>query len=350
MKKAFLFLGVLLLIVVGYVLFILSSTGFFRSIPTTSAGTVVQSIPLPGVEDLQILQAERVDILSFDDRKSRRDGLPAKGGLYYLDLSQPTLEATPIAIPIEDFRPHGISLYQVDSRTYKLFVINHSQGKHTIEEFILKGDQAYYQRSYAHELMVSPNDLVAVSASQFYFTNDHKHLSGFPRFLEDYGGAGKANVVFFDGTNFKEVAGGIAYANGINYDTERRLLFVGSSRGFLVKVYEAAENGNLEFVEDIPIGSGADNLEFDDAGNLLVGCHPNLMAFANYAKGKSEYSPSEIIQITYFGKNKHQISSLFIDDGQLVSASSVAGRYQDYLIIGNVMDNEVLVWKNINPK
>ena len=193
--------------------------------------------------------------------------------------------------------------------------------------------------------MVSPNDVVMLDENRFYFTNDHKYEEGVGRFLEDYGGLGLSNVVYFDGKNFKEVAKGIGYANGINYDKERKLLFVASPRNFEVKVYTTNEDGSLNFIEDIDCGTGVDNIEFDSEGNLWIGAHPNLLGFSSYAGGSSEIAPSEIIKIAYRGKNDYTIKQVYINDGNEMSASTVAAPYQDVIITGNVMDSHFLVLK-----
>ncbi len=345
MKKVLLFLIVVVISLVAYVFYILCSTGFFTTITPETRGEIIQKMYLPGVEDLQVVASDSFAIFSSDDREARRLGAPVNGGLYKVDLRRKPYTYKLLEVSIDDFRPHGISLYKLDSVRYKLWVINHGNGKHSIEEFILKDSTLSFQRSYADPLLNSPNDLVAVSESEFYFTNDHKHLTGFGRFFEDYGGLGKASVVYFDGISFREVASEIDYANGINFDPTRNLVFVGSSRGFEVLVYERLERGTLNFIESIPLPAGADNIEFDQNGYLLIGCHPNLMAFARYAQGKEMYAPSEIIRINYKAKSDYSVTSVFKDDGSLVSASSTAAKFDNHLIIGNVKAEYVLIWK-----
>ncbi|MBE9488738.1 MAG: hypothetical protein IMY67_00470, partial [Bacteroidetes bacterium] len=141
---------------------------------------------------------------------------------------------------------------------------------------------------------------------------------------------------------------GIAYANGINFDAKRNLIFVASPRKFLVKVYSRNTDGSLEFIEDIPCGTGVDNIEFDSDGNLWIGAHPNLLKFAAYAKGKEAMSPSEIIKIAYKGKNDYTVEKIFVNDGTAMSSSSVAAPFKDLILTGNVMDNKFLILKRNN--
>ena len=52
-------------------------------------------------------------------------------------------------------------------------------------------------------------------------------------------------------------------------------------------------------------------------------------------------APSEIIKVS----NGKEVESIFEDDGNLISASSVAVRYKDLLFVGTVMDDYILVLK-----
>jgi len=184
--------------------------------------------------------------------------------------------------------------------------------------------------------------------NRFYFTNDHGYTKGLGKFLEEYTGLAVSNVVYFDGQDYKEVAKKIAYANGINFDKQRNLLYVASPRHSLVKVYAKQEDGSLSFLENIPCGTGVDNIEFDTEGNLWIGSHPNLLAFNAYAKGKKETSPSEIIKITYRKKGDYSIEKIYLEEGVEMSGSSVAAVFGNLIFVGNVMDEAFLILKQKN--
>ncbi len=189
-------------------------------------------------------------------------------------------------------------MFQKDD-VYTIAAINHTLEGEFIEIFTLEGTKLTHQKTLDNELIFSPNDIVFIDENRFYYTNDHKYKEGLNRLSEDYLGREISNVVYFDGQNYTEVANGIAYANGINFDAKRNLVFVASPRKFLVKVYQKNEDNSLTFIENIDCKTGVDNIEFDESNNLWIGSHPNLLHFAAYAKGKEEYSPSEIIKIDY---------------------------------------------------
>jgi len=235
-------------------------------------------------------------------------------------------------------------MIKIDSAKYKIYAINHpDEVVHLIESFILENGQLSADSIYVDDFIFSPNDIVAIDEKRFYFTNDHGYREGFGKMAEEYLGLKAGNVIYFDGENFREVDAGIAYANGINYDPVRALLFVASPRDFLVKVYKSEANGDLTFIENIPCGTGVDNIEFGEDGKLWIGCHPNLIHFGEYAKGNEEISPSEIITIDYRGKGDYSIEQVYEDDGGNMSGSTVAPTYENMIFVGNVMDEHFLI-------
>ncbi|MEM9822508.1 MAG: hypothetical protein AAF985_15605 [Bacteroidota bacterium] len=339
-KKLLLFLLAALTIFVFNVLY---STGFFRQVDPLFTGEIVQKIGLAGAEDITISYQDSFAIISSTDRGVYPPSREEDGDLYLLDLKQGDYTSKKLTgnFP-RPFAPHGISLVQSDS-TYWIAAISHTLTGHSIELFELAGETLTHVRSYKDPALISPNDIVLLDQNRFYFTNDHGYTAGIGKFLEEYGGLAVSNVVYYDGSQYREVANGIAYANGINYDTARQLLFVSSPRGFLVKVYRRSGNGDLAFIEDIPCGTGVDNIEFDEEGLIWIGAHPDLLHFAAYAKGNKKYAPSEIITIDYQDKGAFRVEKVYVEDGQQMSASSVAASFGNLVFVGNVKDDHFLV-------
>jgi arylesterase/paraoxonase len=338
--------AILFLIIIAYVCYIFYSTGFFRKIENSFAGTIEKEIELPGVEDMQISYEDDFILLSSDDRAGRRDGNKAQGHLYYINLTntkfQPVQLTTDLEIP---FYPHGISMIGIAENRYRVYAINHFDGEHSIEVFELYNDSLTHIRTLQDNSIISPNDIVAIDKERFYFTNDHGYTKGLGKLAEEYLGWAASNVVYFDGKDYREVADGIAYANGINLDFNRNLLFIASPRDFLVKVFHIKDTGDLDFIENVECGTGVDNIEFTPEGKIWIGCHPSLLAFTAYAKGSKPISPSEIITIDYRNKGDYSKEIVFLDDGELMSASTVAAVYNDYIFVGNVMDSHFLILK-----
>ncbi|AXT56456.1 hypothetical protein D1815_12040 [Aquimarina sp. AD1] len=335
----------LLLILLIFVVHILISTGFFRSVENNFEGTVLKEISIKGAEDITVNISEGFALISSTNREIYPPIMEEKGALYFMDLKDNSFNLTNLTSSFnKPFAPHGISMIKKDS-TYTIMAINHTPKGHSIEVFSMQDKNLIHKKTLKHPSLISPNDLVLIDENRFYITNDHKYTDGFGKILEEYLGLSISNVLYYDGENYIEVADGIAYANGINFDRKRNLLYVASPRAFLVKAYTKKDDGTLEFIEDIPCNTGVDNIEIDSEGNLWIGAHPNLLRFGSYAKGKKETSPSEIIKITYNGKNDYTIKQQYTDDGTGMSGSTVATPYKNLIITGNVMDDHFLILK-----
>ena len=328
-----------------FIVNILISTGFFRSIENKFDGIIVKKIELSGAEDITISNTDLFALISATNRAVYPPTKEEHGGLYLMDLKNENFTVKYLTADFsKSFAPHGIAMIKKDS-SYKILTVNHTSEGHSIEVFKLVENQLSYIKTLTDKTMISPNDIVLIDEHKFYFTNDHKYTKGIGRFLEDYAGLSFSNVVYFDGENYHEVANGIAYANGINLDVKRNLLYVASPRKFLVKVYTRNNDGTLNFIEDIPCGTGVDNIELDMNGKLWIGGHPNLLRFTAYAKGKKETSPSEIITIDYRGLNDYTIEQIYLDDGSTISSSSVAAPFEELILAGNVKDDAFLILK-----
>ncbi|MEQ9402336.1 MAG: SMP-30/gluconolactonase/LRE family protein [Cyclobacteriaceae bacterium] len=338
MKRFFLISGAFFLILIAFAFYTMLSTGFFREINNTESYQIIAEIPLNGAEDFTIDYENEFMIISQDDRAARINGRKRSGGLYYLSLRDSSFSPIRLTTNVR-LLPHGISLMKLDSERHQLLVVNHA-GKHTIEKFELFGDSLVHIETFEDEFIVSPNDVVALNEGSFYFTNDHGYTSKFGLLLENYLGLSVSDVVLFDGS-YHEVARNIAYANGINISRDRSQIIVASPRSFKLLYYTIQDEGDLEFSHYIKTGTGADNIEPDQNGDLWIGCHPSLLDFTRYAAGAKQIAPSEVIKITADG----QVESLFENDGALISASSVAASYKDLLFIGTVMDDKLLVLK-----
>lgn len=344
MKKALKILLIVFVLIGAYIGYIFSSTGYFRKIENKIYGSIRKEVPIAGVEDITVDEDDDFAIFISYDRAAHRDGNLQRGAIYSIDLSKESMPITELSknVPV-DLLPHGISLMQMDSTRHRLWVANHANGE-SIEVFdFYNQDSLVHVQTLKNEMIYAINDIVGISDDAFYFTNDHYYRNGLGRLAEDYLGLAKCETVYFDGSDYRVVDNSLSYANGINYDASRNLLFIASPRGFKINVYQRLENGDLKYFDTIDCGTGVDNLEFDSQGNLWSGCHPNLMDFAVYAKGKKSKAPSEVIKIDYRDQGDYNVETTFLDDGTTVSATSVAAPYKNLILVGNVMDDHFLV-------
>lgn len=355
MKKFLLYFGLILLALALYILYTINSVGFFRTVENTYEGSLT-NVMIPGAEDFAISRTGEFLIVSSDDRAGRRDGLMKESGLYWMDLSDKgkTMRRLKAQNDVTLF-PHGISMIQLDSNIYRLLVVNHVSTsdealgsldldtKHSIEEYRLEGQKLTHVKTFSDPMIKSPNDVVAIDATKFYFTNDHGSDTKLGLLLEDYLGFARSFAVYYNGKEYTQVTEDMAYANGINFDGDRNIMYVASPRSFSVKAYRVQENGLLDKMADIDCGTGVDNIEFDENGQLWIGCHPKLLTFTSYATGKISISPSEIITIDLADDGSYVVNSIYQDDGSLMSAATTAIPFKDKVYVGNVMDEHFLV-------
>lgn len=319
------------------------STGFFRTIDKKFDGNILKKVSIDGVEDITINQKEGFAIISSTKRKNLPPVEQENGDLYLIDLKN--MESKPILLTQnfdKPFAPHGISIYTKDSIT-TIAAVNHTTNGEYIELFKLTKSKLTHHKTLHNDLIIAPNDIVLLDEETFYFTNDHIYKNGFMRFIEEFLGLPFSNVIFYDGKKFKEAAKGISYANGINFEKNKNLIFVASPRKFKIKVYEKQQDNSLTFIEDIYCGSGVDNIEFDTNNNLWVGAHPNLLQFMSYANSYHSITPSEIIKIQYFKKGDYKVETIYLEKGEEMSGSTVAAPFENLILMGNVMDKHFVI-------
>jgi arylesterase/paraoxonase len=352
MRKHILIASSVLIAVVGlWVVKLLYDAGVWRDIAPHGTGTC-RLVPGPvGPEDLTIHPGTGVAYISSTDRRASSRGEPRPGGIWAYFLNDPA--ATPVNLTPDagiDFQPHGISLWVGEDSRALLFVVNHpapASGKptHTIEIFEVQADRLQHVRSVTDpELLVMPNDIAAVGPQQFYLTNTHGFAPGMMQTLETYLRLQRATVLFFDGSRFRVALDGLLFPNGINTSDGGSRLWVASSTGRAVRGYLRDPGTEaLKLVREISLGSGADNIEIDAAGDLWIGAHPKLLAVGGLLENPSARSPSQVLRVS---SSSGAVEEVYLNDGVQLSGSSVAAAREEprgrRVLIGQIVGNGVL--------
>ncbi len=330
----------LLAVILFFVGRLLINSGFFRGITPHFQGNIVKINGFEGNEDATIDRETGIALIA-----APAFNLDKNGSIFMLNLNE--ISPKPInlttKLPFSSFHPHGISFYQSEKGDKRLFVVNHRTDGHYIEIFQFTDSSLVHLESIQNPLFVSPNDIVAVGERQFYLTNDHDEPLSDWRAKKDILQIPMGNVCFYDGKNAKVVADGILYANGINKSLNAKTIFIASASGRKILVYDRNQQTETLTESDEIAINGPDNIDIDEAGNLWVGCHPKLLKFLAHSKDHSKLSPSEIIKITYQGKEKAQLESIYLDDGGEISGSTVGVAYKDKLLIGSVFEKHILL-------
>ncbi|MDT8410405.1 MAG: SMP-30/gluconolactonase/LRE family protein [Wenzhouxiangellaceae bacterium] len=360
MRKMLFTVAALLIAAGVYLAYLGWAAGEFRSVRNLYPGACRMVPGVAGPEDITIHPSGRFAYISSQDRRAGMAGAESVGAIYRYRLDPGGNGSGPTRADLAfdggpDFRPHGISLFVDADGGESLFVVNHpgqslfgpgpgADGPaHTIEIFERVGESLVQRKTLADDSMVSPNDIVAIDHQRFYFTNDHGSAPGLMRQLEDYLRLPWASVVYFDGREFHEVAGGLSYANGINVSPDGSSLYVAEvTRSRIAEYARDADTGTLEALRRFDVGFGVDNIEIDPAsGDLWLGGHVKLLTFTQHAKNADVPAPSQVARVAL--AHEPVVETVFVDDGHLISGASVATQRNGRLLVGSVFEPHFVI-------
>lgn len=343
-------LSVLLVLVAFFVLRWLTAAGAFSGIPANTPG-ICKAIPgLAGPEDFEVDAAHDAILVSSTNRRAAAKGAPdSRDGLYLLKLSAPLAAPVKLDGTPRDFHPHGISLYRAPNGDETLMAVNHhSNGTNSIEIFGLTYDggtaKLASRSSIGGGLLVSPNDIFAVGPDRFYVTNDHVTKTPLGRFAEDYLIWPHADLLYFNGTNFRISVQRMAFPNGVYVTPDGTHLYVTlTNERRLIAFSREPFFGSVTEIGSLSIPARLDNISADAQGRLIVAGHPSLIRVNQFRADPDKPSPSEVFRVTL---DKSGVptgyETIFADDGGRIGASSSAVMVGKRLLIGSVLDNKML--------
>jgi arylesterase / paraoxonase len=312
------------------------------------ACTAVSNIS--GAEDATIHPKTGIAFISSYDRRLYRAGAYAPGAIFALDVSAKNPVPKVLTESFKkEFHPHGISLYSSsDGRTF-LFAINHTKDGDFVEIFEYLNEMLEHRESISNPLMWRPNDLHAVGSRSFYVTNDHGSKSAVGRFFEDFIPLRNSYVLYFDGKTMAYAAIGIGQANGINMSADGKKIYVAASSEKAIRVFAREPVlGKLTPEFSISLDGFPDNIEVDGAGNLYVASMPKALTYMAHSNDGNKRAPSQILRVTLAGKSRYEVNELFVDDGQIINAATVAAPFPGGMLLGPSKDkrNQVLICRN----
>lgn len=342
MKTALYMLALLILVVAALVVRTLWYANVFKTFAPQSAGNEQLITGIIGAEDIT-MAGDGIALVSSYDRRGVVAKKAVKGAIFRLDLNNtpPTFTDLTAGFDQPDFRPHGISLYTdpADGSRW-VFAVNHRIGKNTIEIFEYRDTELIHSESIVSELFKSPNDLVGYGKRSFYFTNDHNSSGEGFSHLKDFLVIGTGEIGRYENGKTETLAKGIRYANGITISPDGKLLYVAACTDRAVYVYNREP---FEKIRTIDCGTGVDNLEWDEEGNLWIGAHPKMLMFLGHSQDPAKRSLSQVLQIQLQNPEQPVVKQVYLNDGNPLSGSSVATVWKNKLLVGGVFDNGVLV-------
>ncbi|KAJ8031150.1 Serum paraoxonase/arylesterase 1 [Holothuria leucospilota] len=270
-----------------------------------------------------------------------------QGRIYLFDFNHPEEDAQELKLPEEisksNFNPHGVdSWFDKESRITYLFVVNHRPDGDAVEIFRFEkaSTSLKHIRTVQAPEFRSLNDVVAVGMKEFYVSNDGYYQNCW-RAIESLLLLKWASLVHFDGVKAKLVARGLGL-NGLSQSLDGKLIYATSPLERTVYTYRRAEDGMLEMLHQLYVGTGVDNIfVHPKSGELWLGAHLQGHSFLKHCQNIDLLSPSQIIRIQPLGPLENPLEAFklfdpFCDTGELISGSSAAVVYGNKLLIGSV--------------
>jgi arylesterase/paraoxonase len=289
-----------------------------------------------GAEDIAIDRKSGLVFASATDRRATPDRPSRIDGIYVLQIAHPEIGFVKLAGIPKDFHPHGITLFNAADGSLTLMAVNHiSPTQHAVDIFEVKVEDG--------DKLLSPNDVAAVGKERFYVTNDHGSHTPFGQTLENYLMLPRADVLYFDGSVFKEVATGLVFANGIVVSNDGNRIYVAESTARRVQTFgRDLFSGRLAQQNTFELPSGPDNIDVDGKGDLWVAAHPKMFALVAYMSDPSKPSPSEVYKIAIKSGIPQSATRVYANLGEQIGAASVGAVVHDHLFIGSIFDPKVL--------
>jgi hypothetical protein len=248
----------------------------------------------------------------------------------------------------KDFHPFGISLFRAPDGSLTLMAVNRPANGNPAVDIFDVSDAAtakialHERESIAGDLLVSPGGLVAVDKARFYATNEHTSAAGVWRMLERTLMLPRANVVYFDGADFRVVADGLRSAAGISESADGAHVYVAETMGREIRTFARnVFSGDLSPVSVLPIASGLGNIEISANGSLLVAGEPKLIDVLVYRRDPAKPAASQVFSVSVDARGI-PLAAKLVYSGTEIGAADVGLPVRDRLLIGSGLDTKIL--------
>jgi arylesterase / paraoxonase len=355
-------------IIILFMIFVLFLGGEFYSINEGNRAIQCTQINnLPGAEDMIADHHNKLIYVSIDDRRALLNGEKKRGEIHV--ISTHSSKHKPRSLPLVDhnlrpikhrFHPHGIDLIEVDGEVW-LWVVNHHFGllstqkpsadypySHSIDIFKVDHPQnpkhLILQQQLLSPLLTSPNDLVVLSPTEAYITNDHASRGPVGKMFETLTKRSWSGVVHYHQEQWKIAYQGIAFANGIEISKDHQNILVASANGDGLYNFHKMKTGHLRLDQHIAMKNSLDNLSWNQSHDQVwITSHPRTLRFLLHALDGTIASPT-ISFSTHFNIKTHMLATpqLELGKGLPISGGSITIEADHHLWVGSVFESFIL--------
>ncbi|KAH9464873.1 hypothetical protein Pst134EB_004379 [Puccinia striiformis f. sp. tritici] len=330
-----------------------------------------EKLPLRSLDHVTIL-----DLKTHEHRKVELVNLPPRlveSGIYVhgFDLFVTSDDPNENSDRNQMEFPEGSASHQSGSRRATIYLINHlppsdrksaplvgAQSVIEVFDTVLGDSKATYRTTIEHDLILTPNNLVGISETGFYVTNDHSSKTAWIRRLEPFIVDSEIDSIIF--CSFKDelnclpaVSGKHPHPNGIAKGPGDSIYMVTSYDPFL-RVFEMQADHTLALTDELKLPRVADNIYVTPKGSVFIAGIPSLYRFKKRIMGMQEdnfdiLSPSDVWRVSnetgtdafYGGRLK--VEQVFADDGNQISGGTGVAVWNSKIYLTGLASPHILV-------
>ncbi|KAF9144726.1 Serum paraoxonase/arylesterase 2 [Linnemannia schmuckeri] len=246
---------------------------------------------------------------------------------------------------------HGLGIHERSPTELTIFAVNHRRGGSVIEvlEYTIGDKVVQYKETIRHELIHTPNDILATGPRSFYVSNDHKYKSGAKREFEELLRRPLGNVIYHSPESTHIAYENVVSANGITSNKDQSLIYLSACHGAGIHILRATPDHHLVDEEYVKLDFYNDNPSYEpESDSLFVTGHvkPLILTLGLKKKGVQLDGPSKIVKITKGENGKgHKVETVLEDDGGLISTGTVSAvdRKRGVMLVGTAFSNRGLI-------
>lgn len=261
-----------------------------------------------------------------------------KGRILMFNFKDESLQELRIDGELNNFHPLGMDIW-TDHDTGKMtfYVVNHGKknGINVFEFISEKGTLKYIKTIETQGRAM--NNLVLMENNKFYVTEYMRYPDNYyTSLVEMYGMFNLGRVWFYNGNEFIQVLSDLGFPNGIAASKDKSIIYLAEVFRKQVTSFKRNSDNSLQRLQTVFVDTVPDNINIDQVtGDLWIGCQPRLYSILEYGSLEGDLqSPSQVIKMK--GSNLTEVTEILMDDGRLVSGSSVASFYKGRVLIGTV--------------
>lgn len=226
---------------------------------------------------------------------------------------------------------------------------------------VLGDTKATYRTTIKHDLVLTPNNLVGLSESSFYVTNDHNSKVSWTRSFEPFLVDSEINAIIFcsfteDDLNcMPALSGKYPHPNGIAKGPEDSLYMVTTYDPHLRR-FDMQSDHSLVLVDELKLPRVVDNIFVTPQGSIFLAGIPSIFKFKKLLIGIQNnnfdlVSPSDIWKISnetatnaFFG-GRLKIEQVLSDDGKKINGATGVAVWNSKLYITGLASPHISVCK-----